>query len=135
MAEMVKTSESTKPSDQAPSPPVKDGPDPKDDDTSPGEHSFIYSPSRRRTRGEPHVFFLSRLVSQWDSNVRRVCVSANKSVSSEPEFTAPVTRSRRGVTRDASVIPHVSSFLFLPDGFSSIVGCFDPVCSPLENEL
>lgn len=76
--------------------------------------------------------FHSCCVSQWDSNVRRVCVSAHKSVSSEPEeLAAPVTRSRR-VTRDASLIPHVSSllcsfFLFPLDVFfSSLVSCFDP---------
>ncbi|XP_028257468.1 protein ELYS isoform X2 [Parambassis ranga] len=35
-----------------PAPPVKDNlpPEPEDDGSSPGEHSFIYSPSRRRTR-------------------------------------------------------------------------------------
>lgn len=27
-------------------------PEPEADESSPGEHSFIYSPSRRRTRGE-----------------------------------------------------------------------------------
>lgn len=34
--------------------PVKDSlvSKPKDDETSPDEHSFIYSPSRRRTRGK-----------------------------------------------------------------------------------
>lgn len=33
---------------------VKDSPvpEPEEEESSPGEHSFIYSPSRRRTRGE-----------------------------------------------------------------------------------
>lgn len=30
-------------------------PQPEDDESSPGENSFIYSPSRRRTRGEPSI--------------------------------------------------------------------------------
>ncbi|XP_011607981.2 protein ELYS isoform X2 [Takifugu rubripes] len=79
---LIKTKGSTKPSEQISSVlPVKEDPDPEDDDTSPGEHSFIYSPSRR-----------SR---------------AKKMVSSElGESAAPVTRSRRRVALDASVITH-----------------------------
>ncbi|XP_036952683.1 protein ELYS [Acanthopagrus latus] len=58
-------------------------PEPEADESSPGEHSFIYSPSRRRTR-------------------------ANRGESPGPseESAAPVTRSRRRVVKDASVAPH-----------------------------
>uniref|UniRef100_A0A4W6FWV7 AT-hook containing transcription factor 1 n=1 Tax=Lates calcarifer TaxID=8187 RepID=A0A4W6FWV7_LATCA len=57
VVEMVRTSKrSTKSSTEQDhsQPPAKDSPvpDPKEDESSPGEHSFIYSPSRRRTRGE-----------------------------------------------------------------------------------
>lgn len=66
-------------------PPVNDSlvPEPEDDETSPGEHSFIYSPSRRRTR-------------------------AHRAESPGPseEFSAPVTRNRR---RAASVAPEDES--------------------------
>ncbi|KAM7423879.1 hypothetical protein PAMA_000309 [Pampus argenteus] len=62
-------------------PPVNDRlvPEPEDDETSPGEHSFIYSPSRRRTR-------------------------AHRAESPGPseEFSVPATRNRR---RAASVPP------------------------------
>ncbi|XP_032372518.1 protein ELYS isoform X3 [Etheostoma spectabile] len=65
---------------------VKDGvvPEPEEDESSPGEHSFIYSPSRRRTRAK-----------------------RAESPGSSEESAAPVTRSsrRRRVT-DASVTPH-----------------------------
>ncbi|KAM7406305.1 hypothetical protein PAMP_000691 [Pampus punctatissimus] len=62
-------------------PPVNDRlvPEPEDDETSPGEHSFIYSPSRRRTRAQ-------RAESPGPSE----------------EFSVPVTRNRR---RAASVPP------------------------------
>lgn len=79
----------------------------------------------------------SSYVSQPDSNVC-VCVSAKKMVSSElGESAAPVTRSRRRVALDASVIPHVSSLIYwLPlKVFFPVVGCFDPVCSSLDAEL
>ncbi|XP_051235126.1 protein ELYS isoform X7 [Dicentrarchus labrax] len=57
-------------------------PEPEEDESSPGEHSFIYSPSRRRTR-------------------------ANRAESPGPseESAAPVTRSRRRVVKDTSVAP------------------------------
>ncbi|XP_044055281.1 protein ELYS isoform X2 [Siniperca chuatsi] len=65
--------------------PVKDGlvPEPEEDESSPGEHSFIYSPSRRRTR-------------------------ANRAESPglSEGSAAPVTRSRRRVVKDASAAPH-----------------------------
>lgn len=65
--------------------PVKDGlvPEPVEDGSHPGEHSFIYSPSRRRTRAK----------------------RAESPVRSE-ESAAPVTRSSRRVIKDASVAPH-----------------------------
>lgn len=56
-------------------------------------------------------------VSQPGSNMSCVCmrVSAKKSVSSAvEESAAPVTRSRRRVARDASVIPRVSSLFYWP---------------------
>ncbi|XP_071344177.1 protein ELYS isoform X2 [Trachinotus anak] len=55
-------------------PPVKDSvvPEPEEDESSPGEHSFIYSPSRRRTRA------------------RRA-----ESPGPSEESVAPITRSRR----------------------------------------
>ncbi|XP_049454990.1 protein ELYS isoform X2 [Epinephelus fuscoguttatus] len=64
---------------------VKDSPvpEPEEEESSPGEHSFIYSPSRRRTRA-------SRAESPGPSE----------------ESAAPVTRSRRRVVKDASVAPH-----------------------------
>ncbi|XP_034732784.1 protein ELYS isoform X2 [Etheostoma cragini] len=66
--------------------PVKNSvvPEPEEDESSPEEHSFIYSPSRRRTRAK-------RAESPGPSE----------------ESAAPVTRSsrRRGVN-DASVTPH-----------------------------
>uniref|UniRef100_A0A3Q1FT70 AT hook containing transcription factor 1 n=1 Tax=Acanthochromis polyacanthus TaxID=80966 RepID=A0A3Q1FT70_9TELE len=56
-------------------PPVKDlAPEPEDDESSPGEHSFIYSPSRRRTRARK-----------------------TESLGPGEESAAPVTRSRRRV--------------------------------------
>ncbi|KAM9366695.1 protein ELYS [Symphorus nematophorus] len=58
-------------------------PEPEEDESSPGEHSFIYSPSRRRR------------------------TRANRAESPGPseESAAPVTRSRRRVVKDASVAP------------------------------
>ncbi|KAM8893456.1 protein ELYS isoform 2-T3 [Spinachia spinachia] len=63
--------------------PLNDGLGPEPEESSPGEHSFIYSPSRRKTR-------------------------ANRAESPCPseESTAPVTRSRGRVGKDASVAPH-----------------------------
>lgn len=63
-------------------PPV---PEPEDDESSPGEHSFIYSPSRRRTR-------------------------ARKAESPAPSevSTAPVTRSRRRV-KDVAPLDEIAS--------------------------
>ncbi|XP_040056916.2 uncharacterized protein ahctf1 isoform X3 [Gasterosteus aculeatus] len=62
--------------------PLKDAVDPEPEESSPGEHSFIYSPSRRKTR-------------------------ANRAESPCPsdESTARVTRSRRRVCRDDSEAP------------------------------
>lgn len=64
---------------------VKDSlvPEPEEEESSPGEHSFIYSPSRRRTRAK-------RAESPGPSE----------------ESAAPVTRSRRRVVKNASVAPH-----------------------------
>ncbi|XP_062417792.1 protein ELYS isoform X2 [Pungitius pungitius] len=63
--------------------PLKDDLDPEPEESSPGEHSFIYSPSRRKTR-------------------------ANRAESPFPseESTAPVTRSRRRVGKESSAAPH-----------------------------
>ncbi|XP_034414554.1 protein ELYS isoform X2 [Cyclopterus lumpus] len=63
--------------------PLKDSLVPEPEESSPGEHSFIYSPSRRKTR-------------------------AKSAESPEPsgESAAPVTRSRRRVFKDISVAPH-----------------------------
>ncbi|XP_034535275.1 protein ELYS isoform X2 [Notolabrus celidotus] len=65
--------------------PVNDGlvPEPAEDESSPGENSFIYSPSRRRTRA-------SRAESPGPSE----------------ESAAPVTRSKRKVVKEASDAPH-----------------------------
>ncbi|XP_035855272.1 protein ELYS isoform X5 [Sander lucioperca] len=65
--------------------PVKDSlvPEPEEDESSPGEHSFIYSPSRRRTR-----------------------TKRAESPGPSEESAALVTRSSRRVVNDASVAPH-----------------------------
>ncbi|KAF1393021.1 hypothetical protein PFLUV_G00034070 [Perca fluviatilis] len=65
--------------------PVKDSlvPEPEEDESSPGEHSFIYSPSRRRTRAK-------RAESPGPSE----------------DSAVPATRSSRRVVNDASVAPH-----------------------------
>ncbi|XP_041794919.1 protein ELYS isoform X2 [Chelmon rostratus] len=88
VTKMVRTSKrSTKSSvERSHSPlPVKDGlvSEPAEDESRPGEHSFIYSPARRRTRAE-------RAESPGPSE----------------RSAAPVTRSRRRVVKDASVAPH-----------------------------
>ncbi|XP_059206750.1 protein ELYS [Centropristis striata] len=56
-------------------------PEPEEEESSLGEHSFIYSPSRRRTR-------------------------ASRSESPGPSEAAPVTRSRRREVKDNSEAPH-----------------------------
>lgn len=60
--------------------PVKDGllPDPEDDDPSPGEHSFIYSPSRRRTRAQ-----ITDPSEHSEAPVTRSRVKAQDEISSE----------------------------------------------------
>ncbi|XP_068586372.1 protein ELYS isoform X2 [Cebidichthys violaceus] len=63
--------------------PLKDSLVPEPEESSPGEHSFIYSPSRRKTRAK-------RAESPGPSE----------------ESAAPVTRSRRRVVKDTSVAPH-----------------------------
>ncbi|XP_075965904.1 uncharacterized protein ahctf1 isoform X2 [Anarhichas minor] len=63
--------------------PLKDSLVPEPEESSPGEHSFIYSPSRRKTRAK-------RAESPGPSE----------------ESAAPVTRSRRRVVKDPSVAPH-----------------------------
>ncbi|XP_070787032.1 protein ELYS [Enoplosus armatus] len=65
--------------------PMKDDlvPEPEGDKSSPDEHSFIYSPSRRRTRA-----------------------SRAESAGPTEESAAPVTRSRRRVVKDAPAAPH-----------------------------
>lgn len=68
-------------------------------------------------------------VSQRASNF--VSATAKKMASSESdESAAPVTRSRRRVTRGASVTPHVSS----PGGAfaPTAAGRLDPACSPFH---
>ncbi|XP_026234156.1 protein ELYS isoform X3 [Anabas testudineus] len=71
-----------------PLPPVQDSlvPEPQDDETSPGEHSFIYSPSRRRTRA-----------------------SRAESVGPNEESATPATRSRRRVNKDVAPQDEVTS--------------------------
>ena len=83
-----------------------------EDDSSPGEHSFIYSPSRRRTRGElsitlcictsihPSIIILTLCC---------VCVSGRRAESPGPseESAVPATRSRRRAKDDA---PQVRAF-------------------------
>lgn len=89
-------------------PPVPDGPapEPAAGQSSPGENSFIYSPSRRRqTRGEPNPSrFMFLRPSRKVLTLHRFCVSALQAESSSPseESEAPVTRSRSRV-KDASV--------------------------------
>lgn len=92
-----------------PLPPVEDSlvPEPQDDETSPGEHSFIYSPSRRRTRGDLCVTLPmnpSSCVSGLVLNVCRVCVSASRAETVGPneESATPATRSRRRVNQDVA---------------------------------
>lgn len=87
-------------------PPVEDSqlPEPEEDQSSPGEHSFIYSPSRRRTRGEQStdVFVLIwRCVVVL--NLRCVCVSAHRAESPGPsqESLTLVTRRSRRRVKDA----------------------------------
>ncbi|KAK9542587.1 hypothetical protein VZT92_000434 [Zoarces viviparus] len=63
--------------------PLKDSLVPEPEESSPGEHSFIYSPSRRKTRAKR---------------------AESPGPSEEP--AAPVTRSRRRVFKDTSVAPH-----------------------------
>ncbi|XP_018522322.1 protein ELYS isoform X3 [Lates calcarifer] len=91
VSKMVRTSKrSTKSSTEQDhsQPPAKDSPvpDPKEDESSPGEHSFIYSPSRRRTRA------------------RR---AESPGPSEEP--AAPATRSRRRVNKEVSPQDAVAS--------------------------
>ncbi|XP_076579713.1 protein ELYS isoform X2 [Chaetodon auriga] len=88
VTKMVRSSKRSKKSsaEQGHSPlPVKDGlvSEPGEDESRSGEHSFIYSPSRRRTRAD-------RAESPGPSE----------------QSAAPVTRSRRRVVKDASVAPH-----------------------------
>lgn len=93
------------------------GPKPEEDETGPGEHSFIYSPSRRRTRGKPCVQFC-HILSSTTGFLSLCCVvspTASRAESPEPheESAAPFTRSRRRVANDASVAaPHVSVCAF-----------------------
>ncbi|XP_008293363.1 protein ELYS isoform X2 [Stegastes partitus] len=68
-------------------PPEKDlVPEPGDDESSPGEHSFIYSPSRRRTRARREV---------------------SPAPSEEP--AAPVTRSSRRRVKDVAPPDEIAS--------------------------
>lgn len=96
--------------------PVEDDafPEPEGDD-SPAEHSFIYSPSRRRTRGNPAcpVTAVSVLPAVHGGIFNPVlCPSVSAKRAESPglseELTAPLTRSRRRVAKDASA-PHVSA--------------------------
>lgn len=94
--------------------PVKDGLVTEPDESNPGEHSFIYSPSRRRTRGELCIRLPACLtihLSLMVLTMRHVCVSAHRAEAPGPseESAVPVTRSRRKV---ASVAPHVSSSVY-----------------------
>lgn len=61
--------------------PAEDGlvPKPEEDETSPGEHSFIYSPSRRRTRGKPSVHLRTFCRPQWGFKPLLRCVSISQS--------------------------------------------------------
>lgn len=95
--------------------PVKDEPASElvEDESQPDEHSFIYSPSRRRTRGMWCVCLpacVHQLIPDGVLTLRCVCVSAKRGESPGPseESVAPVTRSSRRVIKDASVAPHVS---------------------------
>lgn len=93
-------------------------PQPEDDESSPGENSFIYSPSRRRTRGEPSIsFFIFIYFSVNGCNPLFVSVSARRADSSE-QREAPVTRSRVKVQVGTSTLFTLDFFFYPKDNES-----------------
>lgn len=103
-------------------PPVEDAlvPEPEEDNSSPGEHSFIYSPSRRRTRGELSIrlpICLSIHSSMMIVTLCCVCVSGHRAQSpgQSEESSAPATRSRRRVK---DVAPQVGASAYEVHTFS-----------------
>lgn len=105
--------------------PGKDGlvPQPEDDESSPGENSFIYSPSRRRTRGEPSISFFIFIYLSVNGCNPVLCLSAQRAGSSEQRET-PVTRSRVKVQVGTSTLFTLDLFFYPKDNES----LFFPLC-------
>lgn len=90
------------------------------------QNSFIYSPSRRRTRGElclpvnyrecvhPAVMVLTLCC------VMRPSASRAESPGPSEEPAVPGTRSKRKVVQEASDAPHVSALCSLKDSTSTV---------------